>query len=131
MTVPAPGAPESTPANKCPECGKQLQKVRYSSDSMLNRDQFDSIRAGDYYCMEHTNGRGNQPYAYYWESELPAEPASSLVATTEPAKKWATFDEWWEQDGRFYDPDWSDVPWYDKRKSLAEYAWHRSKGETK
>lgn len=39
-----------------------------------------------------------------------------------------TFDEWWESDGRFYDPDWSDVDWYDKRKSLAEYAWHRAIG---
>ena len=38
----------------------------------------------------------------------------------------SSFDAWWESDGKFYDPDWSDVPWYDKRKSLAEYAWHRA-----
>jgi hypothetical protein len=37
-----------------------------------------------------------------------------------------TFDEWWDNDGKYYDPDWDDIPWYDKRKSLAEYAWHRA-----
>lgn len=32
------------------------------------------------------------------------------------------FDEWWEREGKFYDPDTEDVPWFDKRKSLAEKA---------
>lgn len=32
------------------------------------------------------------------------------------------FDEWWESKGKFFDPDTSDVPWFDKRKDLAEYA---------
>jgi hypothetical protein len=32
------------------------------------------------------------------------------------------FDAWWQQDGRGYDPDTEDVPWFDKRKGLAEYA---------
>jgi hypothetical protein len=37
-----------------------------------------------------------------------------------------SFEDWWEADGRFFDPDFSEVPWFDKRKDLAEYAWHRS-----
>jgi hypothetical protein len=32
------------------------------------------------------------------------------------------FDQWWESFGKFFDPDTSDVPWFDKRKDLAEYA---------
>ena len=32
------------------------------------------------------------------------------------------FDEWWSRDGQFIDPDTSDVPWFDKRRGLAEYA---------
>ncbi len=37
-----------------------------------------------------------------------------------------TFDEWWERDGKFFDPDTDDVPWFDTRKFLAEYAFHRA-----
>ena len=33
------------------------------------------------------------------------------------------FDEWWNREGQFYDPDTEDVPWYDKRKALAEKSW--------
>ena len=33
-----------------------------------------------------------------------------------------TFDQWWEREGRFFDPDTDDVPWFDKRKALAEKA---------
>jgi hypothetical protein len=29
---------------------------------------------------------------------------------------------WWNRDGKFYDPDTEDVPWFDKRKFLAERA---------
>jgi hypothetical protein len=32
------------------------------------------------------------------------------------------FEEWWNKEGRFYDPDTEDVPWFDKRKVLAELA---------
>lgn len=34
------------------------------------------------------------------------------------------FDEWWGREGRFIDPDTSDIPWYDKRRALAEHAFH-------
>lgn len=33
-----------------------------------------------------------------------------------------TFEKWWSEDGRLYDPDTADVHWYDKRRELAEYA---------
>jgi hypothetical protein len=33
-----------------------------------------------------------------------------------------TFENWWAQDGRMYDPDTEDVPWFEKRKELAELA---------
>lgn len=32
------------------------------------------------------------------------------------------FEDWWHRDGKFIDPDTSDVPWFDKRKGLAERA---------
>ena len=32
------------------------------------------------------------------------------------------FDEWWSREGMFIDPDTDDVPWFDKRKALAEKA---------
>ena len=32
------------------------------------------------------------------------------------------FDKWWHEDGKMIDPDTEDVPWFDKRKSLAEIA---------
>lgn len=33
------------------------------------------------------------------------------------------FAEWWERVGCSIDPDTSDVPWFDKRRGLAEAAW--------
>lgn len=35
---------------------------------------------------------------------------------------WPTFDDWWMLDGRYIDPDTSDVPWFHKRKELAALA---------
>ena len=33
------------------------------------------------------------------------------------------FDEWWESDGQYIDPDVSEVPWFDKREALARMSW--------
>ena len=57
---------------KCPACGNDLHKVEWDADtSMLNEDQFISIRAGDWYCDKcDDNGRGNRPYSYWWDSEV-------------------------------------------------------------
>ena len=55
----------------CPTCGKPLTEVRYDSGSMLNRDQFDSIRAGDYFCAScPDNGRGKSGLCYWWKHEV-------------------------------------------------------------
>lgn len=59
----------------CPKCEQPLKKVEYPSDSMLNRDQWMSVRAGDYYCTCHNNHTGNRPYAYFWEKDLAALPS--------------------------------------------------------
>lgn len=32
------------------------------------------------------------------------------------------FDDWWHRDGQYLDPDTDDVPWFDKRKALAQMA---------
>lgn len=67
----------------CPKCHQPLQKVRRPSNSMLNEDQFDSVRAGDWFCECHNNGRGNTAYAYFWDKELTgAEVAAPLPEPT-------------------------------------------------
>lgn len=83
----------STPNSpKCPECGNDLEEVRYPSGSMLNRDQFMATRAGDWFCERHTNSRGNRPYAYFWNSEIAAsQPSAREVAPTEP--EWTPVDK--------------------------------------
>lgn len=32
------------------------------------------------------------------------------------------FEKWWQEQGRMLDPDTEDVPWFDKRESLAHLA---------
>src|SRR5271166_1696436 len=56
----------------CPKCRAPLTEIRYPSDSMLNRDQWESQIAGDFFCTCHNNHRGNKPYAYFWKRELTA-----------------------------------------------------------
>lgn len=41
------------------------------------------------------------------------------------------FENWWRDDGRFIDPDTDDVPWFDKRKGLAESAFNAGRGSKK
>lgn len=57
----------------CPTCGTPLNEVRYNSDSMLNRDQWESQIAGNWFCRTCPgNGRGSSGYAYYWDHEVAA-----------------------------------------------------------
>lgn len=57
--------------SNCPCCKQPLQKVKQSSNSMLNAEQFDSIKAGDWYCTTcPSNGRGNSSFCYYWQHEV-------------------------------------------------------------
>ena len=53
------------------------------------------------------------------------EERRSEASPSQPAPP-TQFDDWWQKDGKFFDPDFSEVPWYDKREQLAEYAWHRA-----
>ena len=57
----------------CPVCGKELIRVRYPADSPLNRDQWESQKAGDWYCETcPDNGRAvsHQPRSYFWDHEV-------------------------------------------------------------
>ena len=54
----------------CPGCGSKLEKVIQSQNSMLNSEQFDAIKAGDYFCRICKGDRGKSGYRYYWKNEL-------------------------------------------------------------
>lgn len=60
------------PSPKCPTCGGNLERVRYPSGCYLNREQWDSQKAGDYFCRVcPDNGRANnKEFSYFWESEV-------------------------------------------------------------
>lgn len=56
---------------ECPQCHGPLERVSYPG-GYLNRDQWESNRAGDYVCRTcpgegHTSRHG---WCYWWESEL-------------------------------------------------------------
>jgi hypothetical protein len=58
---------------KCPKCLGPLKRVFRPSNSVLNEYQFNSIRVGDYYCIEckHKDSNyGGTGYLYFWEKEL-------------------------------------------------------------
>jgi len=56
----------------CPQCQGPIKWVSQSPNSPLNSDQFDAVKAGDCYCPTcPSNGRGKNPFAYWWERELP------------------------------------------------------------
>jgi len=55
----------------CPKCGYPLIKVVKSDWSMLNEEQFRTMKAGDYVCEAGCKGdRGKSGLRYYWEREL-------------------------------------------------------------
>jgi hypothetical protein len=68
--------PEAVPKDpKCPGCGRPLNRVRQSPNSSLNRDQWESCIAGNWYCEHCKGSRGQTDYRYYWDRELiAAEP---------------------------------------------------------
>ena len=66
-------------------------------------------------CLEITGEMWKQ-----WEAEAKKE-----------QQMMETFEQWWERDGKFFDPDTDDVPWFDKRKFLAEYAWARARAQSR
>jgi hypothetical protein len=59
---------------KCPNCNGSARPVT-QSNSYLNSDQFDAIRAGDYYCETcpeeaGTAKKSQSGYAYFWERDI-------------------------------------------------------------
>lgn len=54
----------------CPNCGRTLYKVTRPKSSVLNDDQFDAIRAGDWYCTNCTGFQSNTGYRYWWRWEV-------------------------------------------------------------
>lgn len=55
----------------CPQCAKLLAPVKQDLPQMLNADQFDSIRAGDWFCDTCTGNRSKHGgYRYYWDREV-------------------------------------------------------------
>ncbi len=56
---------------KCPDCDNELEEIVLPLNSMLNEDQFESVKAGDFVCYNcPPNGRSKSPYKYFWKSEL-------------------------------------------------------------
>ena len=53
-------------------------------------------------------------------------PESAPVSTTP-----IPFEDWWASQGRCIDPDTEDVPWFDKRKGLAEAAYDAGQSSVK
>ena len=54
---------------RCPGCKTPLKIVRQTG-GMLNADQFDAIKAGDFYCDQCPGDRGKSGFRYFWKSEL-------------------------------------------------------------
>jgi hypothetical protein len=54
----------------CPQCGACLREVCYPEGSMLNREQFDAVRAGDYYCTNCKGTEARTGWKYWWKREI-------------------------------------------------------------
>ena len=50
---------------KCPTCGEPMNPVR-NHNGYLNSDQFDSVKAGDWFCKRH-----EAEVVYVWDHALP------------------------------------------------------------
>lgn len=59
----------ATVVDKCPQCGGHLEEVT-NRGGMLNDEQFDSMRAGDYYCSHCVGTEAKSGYKYWWKSFL-------------------------------------------------------------
>lgn len=67
----------------CLQCGVELRKVTPSPGSPLNQDQFDSIKAGDWYCADCKGDEAKgTAYKYWWNREL--QYTKPWVALVEP-----------------------------------------------
>lgn len=56
---------------RCPGCKNPLKVVRQDGERMFNDDQFDAIKAGDFYCDKcPTNERCHSGFRYFWKRDL-------------------------------------------------------------
>lgn len=46
---------------------------------MLNSEQFDAVRAGDWFCECSNNRRSHTPYAYFWDHEVKMRPYAPTI----------------------------------------------------
>lgn len=76
MNKPAtPAASEAVGVPTCP-CGEPLCKVTQGADSMLNAEQFDAIKLGDWFCKTcPADAAVGGKYRYFSNSELAAHAA--------------------------------------------------------
>lgn len=54
----------------CPMCNAQLQFVRQSSDSYLNREQFNAAKAGSWYCEACKDPETRTGFKYWSNTEV-------------------------------------------------------------
>lgn len=59
----------SWPSPICPTCGCELFKVRNES-TYLNEDQFDAVKAGDWFCRTCVGKEARSGFKYWWNREL-------------------------------------------------------------
>ena len=57
-------------APPCPLCQQPLKRVTQGPYSPLNSDQFDAVKAGDWFCECSSNGRSATLFAYFWDWEV-------------------------------------------------------------
>ena len=62
----------------CPKCGDELVRVEYPRGSYLSRDQFESVKAGDWFCTQCSDDKAMSGYAYFWDKDLPVTTAPTV-----------------------------------------------------
>lgn len=72
---------------RCPDCGAVLKAIEYPEGSMLNYEQWRSVRQGDWvceFCPARDVDQGMEAHRYFWNPPKPASAASpSGAAPTE------------------------------------------------
>jgi len=55
----------------CPICGKSLFKVEQSPQSFLNKEQFETVKAGDYFCKSCSGDEAKHTkYKYFCAKDI-------------------------------------------------------------
>ncbi len=63
----------------CPGCGGPLTEVRSPAGSVFNRDQWESMIVGNWYCTAcppHPDRTAHTGYRYWWDSEVHPAPTT-------------------------------------------------------